>query len=66
MKKQKNALVVLIFLTSLFFITKKGLEWFASDSEGLNHLFGKLAQHTFYMGVLPLAGYVLLQSNKNS
>ena len=66
MKTQRTALVVLIFLTSLCFFIKKSLEWFASDSGGWNHFFGMLSQHFLYMGVLPLAGYVLLKSNKNS
>ena len=66
MKKQRTALTVLILLASLFFYTKKGLEWFASDSEGYNHLFGMLSHHILYMGVLPIAGWLLLKSNKNS
>ena len=66
MKTQRTALVVLMFLTSLFFFTKKSLEWFASDPGGWNHFLGMLSQHFLYMGVLPLAGYVLLQLNKKS
>ena len=66
MKTQRIALVVLIFLTSLCFLTKKGLQWFASDPGSLIQDFAMLSHHLLYMGVLPLAGFVLLQSNKNS
>jgi hypothetical protein len=66
MKTQRTALVVLIFLTSLCFLTKKGLQWFASDPGSLIQDFAMLSHHLLYMGVLPLAGFVLLQLNKNS
>jgi len=66
MKKQRTAIVVLIFLTSLCFFTKKGLEWFASDPGGWNHFFGMLSQQLLYMGVLPLAGWILLKSKNNT
>ncbi|MFA9220109.1 MAG: hypothetical protein ACEQSL_02870 [Sediminibacterium sp.] len=66
MKNQRTALAVLIILTSLCFYTKKGLEWFASDTEGYNHLFGLLSYHIFFMGVLPLAGWILLKYRNNA
>jgi hypothetical protein len=66
MKKQRTALVVLIFLTSLLFFTKKGLQWFASDPGSLIQDFGMLSHHLLYMVVLPLAGWILLKSNNNT
>jgi len=66
MKKHRTALTVLILLASLFFYTKKGLEWFASDAEGYNHLFGLLSYHILFMGVLPLGGWILLKSKSNT
>jgi len=65
MKKQRAALVVLIFLTSLLFYTKKGLEWFASEPDSLNQFFGMISYHILYMGVLPLAGWILFKSKNN-
>jgi hypothetical protein len=66
MKKQRTALAVLIFLSSLCFFTKKGLEWFASDPDSLNQFFGMLSYHILFMGILPLAGLILLKSNNNT
>jgi len=66
MKNQRTALAVLIILTSLCFYTKKGLEWFASDPDNLNQFFGMLSYHILYMGVLPLAGWILLKSKNNT
>ena len=66
MKKHRTALTVLILLASLCFYTKKGLEWFASDAEGYNHLFGLLSYHILFMGVLPLGGWILLKSKSNT
>jgi hypothetical protein len=65
MKKQRTALVVLIFLTTFCFLTKKCLEWFASDPDSLNQFFGMISYHILYMGVLPLAGWILLKSKNN-
>jgi hypothetical protein len=66
MKTQRTALVVLIFLTSLCFLTKKVLQWFASDPGSLIQDFAMLSHHLLYMGVLPLAGWMLLKSNKKT
>ena len=65
MKTQRTALVVLIFLTTFCFLTKKCLEWFASDPDSLNQFFGMISFHILYMGVLPLAGWILLKSKNN-
>ena len=65
MKTQRTALVVLIFLTTFCFLTKKCLEWFASDPDSLNQFFGMISYHILYMGVLPLAGWILLKSKNN-
>lgn len=66
MKKHRTALIVLIFLTSILFLTKKCLEWFASDPDNLNQFFGMLSYHILYMGILPLGGWILFKSSKNS